>query len=162
MDRREFLQCAAILTSGASVAQLGFALHEEQLVYLATAPDFIASDVNYFTPAQRQTIAALAEAIIPATDTPGAIDAGVPKFIELMVANWLNDQERSLFDAGFASLESQTLRDHSLRFEQLGGQQQRRSRRSMRRGCAGSPTAPWPSKTVSRVRCSTSWRNGGT
>lgn len=31
MNRREFLQCAAVLVSGASVSHLGLALSDEQL-----------------------------------------------------------------------------------------------------------------------------------
>ena len=57
MNRREFLQCAAILVSGSSAAQLGFSLNEEQEVYLAKAPDFNATPVNYFTPLQREIMA---------------------------------------------------------------------------------------------------------
>ena len=94
MNRREFLQCAAILVSGASSGQLGFALTQEQQVYLATAPNYNDSDVKLFTEPQQRLVAAIAERILPRTETPGAIDAGVPRFIELMAADWLNEQER--------------------------------------------------------------------
>ena len=59
MNRREFLQCAAILISGSSAAQLGFSLSAEQHVYLATAPDYNTTAVDYFTPAQREIVAAI-------------------------------------------------------------------------------------------------------
>lgn len=40
------------------------------------------------TPAEMQVLESLAEAIIPRTDTPGAIDAGVPQYIEMMLAEF--------------------------------------------------------------------------
>ena len=124
MNRREFLQCAAILISGSSAAQLGFSLSEEQQVYLATAPDYNATKVDYFSPGQRKIIAAMAEIIIPRTETPGAIDAGVPHFVELMVANWLSEGERAIFDAGLRDVEARISRDYELPFDELSAEKQ--------------------------------------
>jgi hypothetical protein len=124
MNRREFLQCAALLITGASAAQLGFTLSEEQTVYLATAPDYNTLQSNYFTGPQRKIIAAMAEVIIPRTDTPGAVDAGVPHYIELMVANWLNDQERDLFTAGLNDIEIRIPAEYGKSFDQLDVQEQ--------------------------------------
>jgi len=119
MNRREFLQCAAILISGSSATQLGFSLSEEQQVYLASAPDYNTTSVDYFTPAQRRIVAAMTEIIIPRTDTPGAVDAGVPHYIELMVANWLSDGERAIFDSGLRDIEERIPRDYGSAFHQL-------------------------------------------
>ena len=41
-----------------------------------------------FTPAQRALMTALSERVLPTTDTPGAIAAGVPAFIEKLLADW--------------------------------------------------------------------------
>jgi len=120
MNRREFLQCAAILISGSSAARLGFSLSEEQVVYLATAPDYNATAVDYFTPVQRRIIAAMAEVIMPRTETPGAIDAGVPHYVELMVADWLSDGERANFDAGLRDIEERIPREYGRAFHELG------------------------------------------
>ena len=124
MKRREFLQCAAIMVSGMSAAQLGFTLTEEQQAYLTTAPDYNKRSVDYFSPAQRAIVAAMAEVVIPRTDTPGAIDAGVPAFIELMVVNWLNDEEKSIFDAGLQDIEARIPAEYGMPFNKLGDQQQ--------------------------------------
>lgn len=124
MNRREFLQCAAILISGVGASQLGFALTREQTTYLATAPNYNTTDVDYLTDAQRKIIAAMAEIVIPRTDTPGAIDAGVPRFIELMAADWFNDQERAIFDAGVKDMEARIPAEYGKPFDQLEQQQQ--------------------------------------
>lgn len=119
MNRREFLQCATILISGSSAAQLGFALTDEQQIYLATAPNYNTMDVDYFTPAQRKIIAAMTEVVIPRTDTPGAIDAGVPRYIELLVADWMEEGERNIFDTGLADIETRIPREYGKPFHKL-------------------------------------------
>lgn len=49
---------------------------------------------------QQRTLAALVDRIIPATDTPGAAEAGVPQFIDKMLAEWYAPDERDAFLAG--------------------------------------------------------------
>jgi hypothetical protein len=46
----------------------------------------------------------IAQLIIPTTDTPGAIEAGSDRFIELMVADWFTPQERDFFTNGLNKL----------------------------------------------------------
>jgi len=124
MNRREFLQCATILVSGIGASRMGWALSQEQQTYLAGAANFVDQDVDYFTDDQRHLVAAVAEAIIPRTDTPGAIDAKVPRYIEIMVAQWLNDDERSLFKRGLLLLEEQAVQNSGHSFTQLDMQEQ--------------------------------------
>ena len=119
MNRREFLQCAAILVSGASVSQLGLALTQEQQQYLAAAPNYNTGAVDYLNPAERRILAAMCEVIIPRTDTPGAIDAGVPRFIELMARDWLLDEERAIFDAGIKDMVERIPREYGASFDAL-------------------------------------------
>ena len=42
-------------------------------------------------------LSVVAEMIIPTTDTPGAISAGVPEFIKLMLSEWYGANERQRF-----------------------------------------------------------------
>ena len=124
MNRREFLQCTAILFSGATAAQLGFALNSEQRTFLANAPDYSNQKLTYLTPEQRSTLAAMTEIIIPRTETPGAIDAGVARYIELMVQQWMNGQERQIFDKGLAQLMNSVQEKFDKPFEQLDAKTQ--------------------------------------
>jgi gluconate 2-dehydrogenase gamma chain len=139
VNRREFLQCAAILFSGSSAAQLGFSLNEEQKVYLATAPDFNTTPVDYFTPLQRKNIAAMVEVIIPRTDTPGAIDAGVPVFVELMASQWLNEEETAIFNAGLADIEVRIPLAFGSPFHALVPEQQLEIMQALEDEASGSP-----------------------
>ncbi len=53
-----------------------------------------------FTDGQRRQITMMSERIIPTTDTPGAIAAGVPEFVERIVFQWYTDTERKIFLQG--------------------------------------------------------------
>ena len=61
---------------------------------------------SIFGDAQSRMISALAEMIIPTTDTPGAIVAGTPAFIEMMATDWYTDTERKIFFEGLAGLDA--------------------------------------------------------
>lgn len=54
---------------------------------------------------QLALLGAIAEGIIPTTDTPGALSAGVPAFIALLYSEWMLPDEQSAFVAGLAELE---------------------------------------------------------
>lgn len=119
MNRREFLQCAAILVSGVSASQIGLSMSPAQQRFIAARPNYIAASVNYFTEEQRRAVAAISEIIIPVTDTPGAIDAGVPRFIELMVSDWFNEGERNIFDEGLQALMRNSKQRYGASFDAL-------------------------------------------
>ncbi|MEY4904398.1 MAG: hypothetical protein RLZZ292_2213 [Bacteroidota bacterium] len=61
-----------------------------------------------FSPAQESLIAEIAEMIIPTTDTPGAKTAGVPAFIQTMIADCTNVVDREQFFAQLAAFDAET------------------------------------------------------
>jgi hypothetical protein len=54
----------------------------------------------------QQTVTLAAERILPATETPGATDAGVSAFIEKMLTDWHTPAERERFLAGLRDLDA--------------------------------------------------------
>jgi hypothetical protein len=72
----------------------------------------------FFTPSEYAVLARLTDVIIPATDTPGASAAGVPEYIDRVVA--LNAEHQPLVRAGLAWLGGQATARHSRDFLALG------------------------------------------
>ena len=81
LDRRGLLSGAAALLGAELVAPLARALAAE------AGQGFTASRCP-FSVEQRALVSAVSERIMPTTDTPGAIAAGVPAFIETMLVEW--------------------------------------------------------------------------
>ena len=64
-------------------------------------------------------VSALADTILPRTDSPGAIDVGVPAFIELLLAEWYPDAERQTLLAGLEALDSRCRNEQRAPFAAL-------------------------------------------
>jgi hypothetical protein len=103
MDRREALR---LLAMGAAL-QLApgkmFARLREARTFLGTqmAP-------RTLDPHQYATVTAIAELILPRTETPGATDVGVGEFIDLIVTEWYKPEERNRFLNGLADVDTRT------------------------------------------------------
>lgn len=54
---------------------------------------------------QRETVATIADLIIPETDTPGARAAGVAEFVDVVLAGWYDEADRDRFLAGLADVD---------------------------------------------------------
>ena len=57
---------------------------------------------------QFATVKAMAEMILPKTDTPGAADVGATEFIDLMLTEWYGDEDRALFLKGLANVDARS------------------------------------------------------
>lgn len=57
-------------------------------------------------PAQLLLVTALADTLIPRTDTPGALDVQVPQFIDRLVADWYPNNPRSELLAGLDAIDA--------------------------------------------------------
>ena len=117
MNRRELLRAA--IGSGAGIALVGL-----QRACLAAADLDRAPRHTVLDERQREILASVAECIIPATDTPGAIEAGVPQFAELILSDWHTAEERQPVLAGMATLDADCRRAHGKGFAACSADQQ--------------------------------------
>ncbi len=101
MNRRELIKIAAVLLGGSLSSTISSAV----IANADNANSTRAPQNPFFDADARKSVAILAELIIPKTDTPGAIEAGVPDFIELIVSEWYTDLERQVFLTGLADIE---------------------------------------------------------
>jgi hypothetical protein len=70
------------------------------------------SGASLFLNDLREETAALAETIIPETDTPGAREAGVADFIEFMLQEWYPVDDRERFLDGMTKLRAHCTANH--------------------------------------------------
>jgi Gluconate 2-dehydrogenase subunit 3 len=73
---------------------------------------------------QNDTVVAMIDQIIPATDTPGAKAARVNEFIDVILTEWANDEERRNFLGGLADVEKQSNTLFDKNFAEASSEQQ--------------------------------------
>lgn len=73
---------------------------------------------------QREIVTVAAERIIPRTETPGATDARVAHFVDVIVADWYTPAERDRLVAGLAALDAAATRTHGRSFVRCDAPQQ--------------------------------------
>jgi len=87
VNRREVLQ-GLLLSIGYAG---GLAACSERETAALTAPvrdTGESSALRYYTDKEFSVVSKMADGLIPTTDTPGAIDAGVPAYLDALMADW--------------------------------------------------------------------------
>lgn len=64
----------------------------------------VAPDTRFFTPSEHRFLSALSDTLIPATDTPGAVGAGVPDTFDAMMVTWASPVHRAALRTALAIL----------------------------------------------------------
>jgi hypothetical protein len=103
-------------------------------------------------PHQNDTVVAMSELIIPETDTPGARGARVNEFIDVILTEWANDEERQNFLAGLAGVDKQSNELFGKNFTDASPLQQVTLLRAMDEAVAGRPRRMRHGNTIPEER----------
>lgn len=112
LTRRDAVAFAAIWASLPAVAQA------------APADGGLGWTPTALTPAQASTLDAVAEAIMPRTDTPGARELGVPQFVDRALASWSTPADAAAVRRGLDRVEADARAAHGAGFAALTAAQQ--------------------------------------
>jgi hypothetical protein len=109
IDRRGLLERVMLLTG--AMATPGFG---------ATALAQATKGASRFLDASTfALLGAVADTIVPRTDTAGAIEAGVPASFDSLLANWASPQHRYELSQSLAKIDGAARQDHSAGFVDL-------------------------------------------
>jgi hypothetical protein len=101
MNRREAIKRTALVSGFAVSGSLVSAILQGCGEEVSTASDWTP---EFFTAEEAEQVAALAEAILPKTDTPGARDAQVERYIDMIAKNIFSEAEQARMKKGVAEM----------------------------------------------------------
>jgi len=111
MERRDLLRALA------SAAALSLLPTENALAWSRVAA--AGGLANGLTDAQMALVRAVADTIIPRTDTPSAADVGVHQFVNVIVAEYSTDEDRTKFLSGLDAIDARAMKDSNSVFSEL-------------------------------------------
>lgn len=114
ISRRDAIKKAALLVGGS------LALPDILKAWGNLTPE---NQYFVFSAGQAEVIAEIAETIVPATKTPGAKAAGVPAFIQKIVADCYEPEDRTMFLAGVDDVDAYSKKANGKGFVELTAEQ---------------------------------------
>jgi hypothetical protein len=121
MDRRELLHRASMMLGGFITASAASGI----LAGCIAMPEPVAgAKSGFLTLEEMTTITAMADQILPKTETPGALDVGVPAFIDRMLAGYYTDKERGIIRAGLVAVSTDAAEFRGKSFAALTAEEQ--------------------------------------
>lgn len=120
IDRREMLKALTLMTGYAITAGVASAF----LSGCKSDPTAAAQGgtASILSDEQIKTIAAIVDRIIPKTDTPGAVDAGVDQYISLAVNKFYKAEDQKKFLENFTRFDKLATDKYKKTFVQLSDQ----------------------------------------
>lgn len=103
MDRREVLTRASLMLGGFITASAASGI----LAGCVATPEPVEGAKSGFLNAEEMaTVTAMTDQILPKTETPGALDVGVPAFIDRMLTGYYTDKERGIIRSGLMAVST--------------------------------------------------------
>jgi len=124
MHRREALR---VLMAGGVLPMLS----TDAFAFFREAHPASSYALRTLTSHQNDTVVALIDQIVPATDTPGAKEVRVNEFIDVILTEWATEDERNKFLDGLADVDKQSNTLFSKDFAAASPEQQLTLLRSM-------------------------------
>ncbi len=120
MDRREAIKRTAWLMGGivSAPAIMG-------VLKGCTSRPGIDWKPVFLTPEQATLVSEVSEIIIPATDTPGAKDVGVPSFVDQMLNEVYSVEDQKRFTDGLLAFDEEAKKTYGDTFVDLDAEQQK-------------------------------------
>ncbi|MBM3736549.1 MAG: gluconate 2-dehydrogenase subunit 3 family protein [Acidobacteria bacterium] len=116
-QRREALKIIGAVGSTCAFPFSADELYGQHAHGADAAPAAVPAHPRFFSAAEFETVSRLADLIIPATSTPGALAAGVPAYIDFTATN--NAQSGKLLREGIAWLDRAASKQGKARFVDL-------------------------------------------
>jgi hypothetical protein len=120
MNRREAIQRAALVMGGAVSMQAILAVLESCAA--KAGPD---SQPSVLSGEALAVVTRVADIMVPRTDTPGALDVGVPAFIDTMLKETFAPEARGRYLEGLREFDGAAREANHKAFVELAAQQQR-------------------------------------
>jgi hypothetical protein len=108
VDRRQFLEAIAGISSMVPALALLPAFEPGAFAAAVHARAQAAGALRTLSQAQDATLGALAELLLPPTDTVGASAVGVNRFIDLLLTESMLEEDRGRFLEGLAAIDARS------------------------------------------------------
>lgn len=118
MQRRDALKHTALAVGlGLSATTITGALS-------GCGPESLGWIPEFFTEDQARLISAISNTLLPATDTPGALDVGVPQYIDTMVGKYTEEEEQQAFVTALTKFDEDAKAANGKSFASLSAEEQ--------------------------------------
>jgi len=114
ISRREAIKRTSLILGAAAAAPAVSAVLSG-----CQAPPAEGWQPEALSPEQVRLVEEITERILPATDTPGAKDAGVVRFVDSMLAGYFEEKDKTTLLEGLAAVENDARQAHGKSFVEL-------------------------------------------
>ena len=105
MDRRKAIKTTGLFLGGAAFSAIS--ISSLSSCQSSATSSGAAWDPSFLSVEQGEILRSVADILIPTTDTPGAIDAGVPEYIDLMIKDNMDKETQQQIQDGFKGFIAQ-------------------------------------------------------